>query len=121
MLKKIILCSVLLVTACGIRLVKEDKYISTQPFKDDAYRLCLGDKKSTRQPQADKQATCQKEADAFIIRAEHKFREFKADEHNYRLCRSRFSNIQLSDKCFREQQQKYYKRELAGYKASLDQ
>lgn len=119
-LKKILLINVLLVTACSLQLVKEEKYISTDKFRDEAYNICMGSKKYKKEPQHSRQKICQKDAQLFITRAENKFREYKADEHNYRLCRSKFANIQVSDKCFREQQRKYYKRELDGYKAKLN-
>ncbi len=77
-------------------------------------------KKYQQQPQAGRKTICQTEAQTVIGKATSDFRQYKADEHNYRLCRSKFSNIELSDKCFNEQQEKYYRRELEGYKASLN-
>jgi len=108
------------ITACSVSLVKEEKYISTKPFQDDAYKFCMGSTKYKKERQQNRQSICEKEAQALIATAEKKFRDYKADEHNYRLCRSKFANIEVSDKCFREQQEKYYRRELASYKAKLN-
>lgn len=119
MLKKLLLINVLFVSACSVQLVKEEKYISTEQFKDAAYKICMNSNKY-KERQHNKKSLCQKDAQKYITSAEHKFREYKADEHNYRLCRSRFSNIQVADKCFTKQQEKYYRRELDGYKAWLN-
>lgn len=116
--KKIFLISVLLMSACT--LVKQEKYISTDKFRSDAYKLCMSSKKFAKESSQYRKLNCQKDAQTFITSAENKFRQYKADEHNYRLCRSRFSDIQASDNCFRQQQEKYYRRELDGYKAKLN-
>jgi len=80
----------------------------------------MSSKKYKKEPQQNRKLICQKGAQAYITAAEKKFREYKADEHNYRMCRSKFADIRVSDKCFNEQQKKYYKRELASYKSKLN-
>lgn len=120
MLKRVLLINVLFVAACGLKLVKDEKYIATGKFRDEAFKICMSSKKYGNEPQQGRKAICNKDARAFIANAEMKFREYKADEHNYRLCRSRFADIPASDECFRRQQEKYYERELAAYKANLN-
>ncbi len=120
MFKKILLVNIIFLTACSTQMVKEEKYISTGSFRDDAYKICMNSKKYKQEIQESRKLNCQKDAQTFITIAKSNFREYKADEHNYRLCRSKFSNIQVSDKCFKEQQEKYYRRELNGYKAALN-
>lgn len=104
--------------ACS--LVKQEKYITTGKFRDDAYKICMSSKKFANESRQSRKSICQKDAQTFITSAEKKFRQYKADEHNYRLCRSRFADIRVSDKCFNEQQEKYYKRELESYKSKLN-
>ena len=113
----IIFIFVVLLGACS--LVKEEKYISTDSYRDAAYKLCVEGKKYQAKSQQERQENCRSDASEFITSAENKFREYKADTHNYRLCRSKYADIQVSDKCFRDQQDKYYTRELEAYKASL--
>lgn len=120
MIKKIALVSIVLLTACNYKIVKEEKYIATDKFRDAAYKICLDSKQYKKLAKQGRHATCHKDAQAFISKAEKKFRDYKADEHNYRLCRSKFPSPTLTDKCFREQQEKYYHRELESYKARLN-
>lgn len=117
-LKIILLVNLLLITACT--LVKQDKYIKTDTFRDEAWKLCMDSNKYKQQAQENRKISCQKDAQDFITHAENNFREFKADENNYRLCRAKFADIQMSDRCFNEQQEKYYRRELDGYKSGLN-
>lgn len=114
-----IIISILIVMLGACSLVKEEKYIATDSYRDATNKLCLEGKKYQAKSPQERQAICRKESVDFITSAENKFREYKADEHNYRLCRSKYADIQDSDKCFREQQDKYYARELEAYKASL--
>ncbi len=112
--------ALLFLTACGVKLVKDEKYISTGQFHEQAMKICMTGKKYKEEAVSARRQLCQQSASSFIADAEHKFREYKADEHTYRLCRSKFANVNLSDKCFREKQVKYYQRELAGYKRELN-
>lgn len=114
-----IIISIFIVVLGACSLVKEEKYIATDSYRDAAYKLCVEGKKYQAKSQQERQAMCRQEAIDFITTAENKFREYKADEHNYRLCRSKYAAIEASDKCFREQQDKYYSRELEVYKAGL--
>ncbi|MDH5444329.1 MAG: hypothetical protein OEY52_02160 [Gammaproteobacteria bacterium] len=116
--KFVILPICLLVASCGLKLVKEEKYIATDSYKHQAVEVCLKSKKFSK---SSREAKCAEHAGQFIANAEKSFRVYKADEHNYRLCRSKFSRIEDSDKCFKVQQEKYYKRELISYRASLSQ
>lgn len=118
--KYFLLLTVLVMTACGLKLVKDEKYISTEQFRVQAVEICITSKKYKNVAVKSRNEICEKDAAKLIADAEHKFREYKADEHNYRLCRSKFSNIKASDKCFMEKQANYYKRELATYKKKLN-
>jgi len=118
--KKLLLINLLFVGACSLQYVKDEKYISTKPFVDEAFKICMDSKKYKKEPQDKRKAICTDEAQATVKAAEDKFRKYKADEHNYRLCRSKFADMQVSDKCFNQQQEKYYGRELDSYKASLN-
>lgn len=120
MIKKISIICVLLLSACNYKIVKDESYISTDKFRDAAYQICLDSKKYKIEPRSERKTICHKDAQEFITTAEKKYRDYKADEHNYRLCRSKFPSMQLTDKCFREKQEKYYKRELERYKANLN-
>ncbi len=119
MFKKIFLINFIFIAACTTSLVKEEKYISTEPFKAEAYSICMASKKYKQEIQIDREQICRKDANRVIAKAESDFREYKADEHNYRLCRTKFSDINVSDKCFKKQQKKYYERELDNYRSKL--
>ena len=110
----------LFASACGLKLVKDEKYISTEQFNGQAVNICMTSKKYKKEAASTRKQLCQQSANSFLADAERKFREYKADEHNYRLCRSKFANIQLSDRCFRDRQIKYYQRELASYKLEMN-
>lgn len=114
MFRNLLLLCVFTVTACS--LVAEHKYVDTTQYRDEAYRLCMA---SDKYSPATQQQRCRQDAETIIRRAEHDFREFRADEHNYRLCRSRYPDIAEADRCFTKQQDKYYKRELHNYQMSL--
>ena len=111
----LILFAVLLLTACGLKLVKDEKYIDTKTFQEEVYTLCMKRGNFRSQSPPGSETACQEDARRFIASAEKKFREYKADEHSYRLCKAKFAHMVQVDKCFREKQESYYRREVSSY------
>lgn len=119
-IKNIALIGTVLLVACNYKIVKEEKFISTDKFKAEAFKICMSSKGTKGMEKATRKTHCQKDADNIVTTAEKKYREYKADEHNYRLCRSKYPSVPLVDKCFIKRQEKYYNRELETYRNNLN-